>query len=175
MDALRYPVGRFDAAADVPHAERAALIESIAATPARLRAAVNGLSDTQLDTPYREGGWTVRQVVHHVPDSHLNAYVRMKLALTENTPTVKPYDENAWATLADARMPIEPSLGLLDGVHARWATLYRAMTPKDLSRTFLHPEYRNGPLTLDWLLQQYAWHSRHHVAHITSLREREGW
>jgi uncharacterized damage-inducible protein DinB len=140
-----------------------------------LRAAVEDLGAKQIETPYRPGGWTVRQLVHHVADSHMNALIRLKLALTEDAPTIKPYDENAWAQLADARLPIEVSLGLLDGIHARWVSLCDAMTPQDLARTFRHPEHPDGPRTLDWLLQQYAWHSRHHVAHITSLRAREGW
>ena len=154
---------------------RRGAIEGIAALPSLMREAVRGLSDPQLDTPYRPGGWTVRQVVHHVPDSHMHAYVRLKLALTEDTPTIKPYDEKPWAELADSQMPIEVSLGLLDGIHARWVTLLRAMRPGDWARTFNHPEYPEGPRTIDWLVQAYAWHSRHHLAHITSLREREGW
>lgn len=154
---------------------RSAALEHIAALPARMREAVDGLTDAQLDTPYRPGGWTVRQVVHHVPDSHMHAYIRLKLALTEDTPTIKPYDEKTWAELADSRLPIENSLGLLDAVHARWVTLFRAMKPADFARTFHHPEYPDGPRTLDWLHQAYAWHSRHHVAHINSLRQREGW
>lgn len=174
-DDLRYPVGRFALVTPATEAVRRAALEELAALPARMRAAVAGLNDAQLDTPYRPDGWTVRQVVHHVPDSHLNAYVRLKLALTEDTPTIKPYDENTWAQLADSRMPIDASLGLLESVHARWVTLHRAMTPEDYARTFHHPEHPDGPRTLDWLLQVYAWHSRHHVAHITSLRARERW
>jgi hypothetical protein len=172
---LRYPIGLLTVLLPSTDAVRRAALEDIAGLPARMRAAVDGLSDTQLDTPYRPGGWTVRQVVHHVPDSHMNAYIRMKLALTENTPTIKPYDEKTWAELADSRMPIEVSLGLLDGIHARWVALLRVMKPDDWARTFNHPEYSDGPLTVDWLLQGYAWHSRHHVAHITSLRQRERW
>jgi len=173
-DDLRYPVGRFTQVTPTDDVRRASLAE-LDALPRTMRDAVAGLTDRQLDTPYRPGGWTVRQVVHHVPDSHLNAYVRLKLALTEDTPTIKPYDESAWAGLADSRMPVEPSLALLESVHARWVALVRAMARDEFSRTFRHPEYPDGPLTLDWLLQQYAWHSRHHVAHITSLRRREGW
>jgi hypothetical protein len=173
-DDFRYPAGRFTPVTpsdDVRHAA----IEDIAALPQRMRDAVAGLNEAQLDTPYRDGGWTVRQVVHHVPDSHLNAYVRLKLALTEDAPTIKPYDEKAWAALPDARMPIETSLVLLDALHARWATVFRAMTLEQFARAFSHPEYPDGLLTLDWLLQQYGWHSRHHVAHITALRRRQGW
>ena len=172
---LRYPIGRFEETTPVSDRVRSSSLEQLAVLPARMRDAVAGLSDAQLDTPYRPGGWTVRKVVHHVPDSHLNAYVRMKLALTEDTPTIKPYDEQKWSELADAAMPIDVSLSLLDAVHARWLTLFRAMKPGDFARTFNHPEYPQGPRTLDWMLQQYAWHSRHHVAHITSLRQRNGW
>jgi hypothetical protein len=150
-------------------------IDEIAALPKRMREAVSGLTDTQLETPYRPGGWTVRQVVHHVPDSHLNAYIRLKLALTEDAPTIKPYDEKTWAMLADSRLPIEISLTLLDSIHARWVALCRDLKASDWARTFKHPEYPEGPRTIDWLVQGYAWHSNHHLAHITSLRKREGW
>ena len=172
---LSYPIGRFEMPADVTPETRGRAIEEIAALPSRLRDAVAGLSDPQLDTPYRPGGWTVRQVVHHVADSHMNAVVRMKVAQTENAPTITPYDEKAWALLPDMRLPIAPSLGIVDGLHARWVVLFRALRPDDYSRTFQHPEYPDAPRTLEWLLQQYAWHSRHHVGHITSLRQREGW
>lgn len=171
----RYPVGKFQrpAGPNTPD-ERRTLIEQIAATPARMRAAVAGLSDAQLETPYREGGWTVRQVVHHVPDSHMNAYTRVKLALTEDEPEIKPYDEAAWAKLNDVRdTPIEISLVLLETLHARWDTILSAMTEADFARTLRHPEH--GQMTLDWLIAMYAWHGRHHVAHITSLRDRNGW
>lgn len=171
----RYPIGRFAAISPATNAVRRAAIEDIAALPARMRAAVAGLSDAQLDTPYRDGGWTVRQVVHHVADSHVNAYVRVKLALTETSPLVKPYDENLWAVLPDSRMPVAPSLAILDGVHARWVALARSMDPGQFTRTITHPEYREGPLTLDFVLQQYAWHGRHHVAHVTALRTRNRW
>jgi DinB superfamily len=148
-------------------------IAAIAELPVKMREAVRGLSDAQLDTPYRPGGWTVRQVVHHVPDSHMNAFIRLKLALTEDNPTIKPYDQDAFARLPDQRLPIEPSLALLDGLHARWATVLRAMTPPQFARPWHHPEI--GAITVDYLVQTYGWHSRHHVAHITRLREREGW
>jgi hypothetical protein len=171
----RYPVGRFDPKPTITSTERQSLIDDIAAAPAKMRAAVAGLSEAQLDTPYREGGWTVRQVVHHVPDSHLNAYTRLKLALTEETPTIRPYDEAAWAKLADVHdTPIETSLTLLDVLHQRWMTLWRSMSDADFARTLVHPEHK-GTFDLDWLLQMYGWHSRHHVAHITTLRERSGW
>jgi hypothetical protein len=175
-DDLRYPVGRFTpAAATMTDEARRAALEEIAALPQRMRAAVAGLTDAQLDTPYRPGGWTVRQVVHHVPDSHMNAYIRMKLALTEDTPTIKPYDEAAWAQLADSRMPVDVSLQLLESIHARWVTLFRATGPEQLARRFVHPEFPDGPLNGEFLLQMYAWHSRHHLAHITELRRRQGW
>jgi len=174
-DDPRYPVGKFNrpSSALTPD-ERRELVDQIAATPARMREAVAGLSEEQLDTPYRDGGWTVRQVVHHVPDSHMNAYTRVKLALTEEQPTIKPYDEAAWAKLNDVRdTPIETSLVLLDTLHQRWDTILRAMTDTDFERTLLHPEH--GVMTLDALVAMYAWHGRHHVGHITSLRARSGW
>jgi hypothetical protein len=149
-------------------------MDEIEQAPARLRAVVAGLSDAQLDTPYRPVGWTVRQVVHHVPDSHLNSYVRFRLALTEKEPTIKPYDESRWAELTDARTaPIEISLALLESLHARWTLLLHSLKPEDFSREFRHPEL--GTVSLDKNLALYAWHGRHHVAHIASLRERMGW
>jgi hypothetical protein len=134
---------------------------------------VKGLNDAQLDTPYREGGWTVRQVVHHVPDSHMNALIRLKLALTEEKPTIKPYNETEWAKLADASMPIEPSQVLLESVHARWDRLWRSMKPEHFARVLVHPEH--GERTVDWLAFLYAWHGKHHTAHITELRKQKGW
>jgi len=170
---LRYPVGPFTPVA--PSASRrAADIADIAALPEKIRAAVAGLDDRQLDTRYRPGGWSVRQVVHHVADSHMNGFIRVKLALTEEHPTIKPYDENAWALLADARLPIEFSLTLLDGLHRRWAEVIAAMSPAHFGRTFVHPEH-GRVFTLDEHTQNYGWHSRHHVAHITALRTRQGW
>jgi len=149
-------------------------IEAIAQTPEKLRAAVAGLSPEQIDTPYRPGGWTVRQVVHHVPDSHLNAYTRFKLALTEQEPAIKTYDEKQWAELEDARTaPLDISLALLDTLHRRWILSLRSLRAADYARTFRHPEI--GVVDLDKYLALYAWHGRHHVAHITSLRERMGW
>ena len=170
---LRYPVGRFDPAAPVTSEMRAPAMAAIAELPARMRAAVAGLTDAQLDTPYRPGGWTVRQVVHHVADSHMNGYIRTKLTLTEPEPTIKPYDQDAWAPLPDSRLPIEISLAILDGVHERWVVVWRSLTPAHFGRRFHHPEI--GITNLDAQLQGYAWHSRHHVAHITALRQREGW
>ena len=170
---LQYPVGKFQPVENVTEAQRRAFIEAIAETPAKLRAAVGGLSEEQLDTPYRAGGWTVRQVVHHLPDSHMNSFVRFKLALTENEPTIKPYDEKRWAETADAKAPTEPSLLLLENLHKRWLVLLESMSGSDWQRKFRHPE--RGTMTLDQNLQLYAWHGRHHVAHITALRERNGW
>jgi hypothetical protein len=175
MTDARYPVGKFHRpTAPQTSEERRILIDQIAAVPARMREAVAGLGGAQLDTPYRDGGWTARQVVHHVPDSHLNAYTRVKMALTEDEPTIKPYDEAAWAKLIDSsETPIEVSLTLLETVHDRWVRVLRAMTAADFARTLIHPDH--GVMTLDWLIAMYAWHGRHHVAHITSLRERNGW
>jgi len=171
---LRYPIGRFEPLKVVSPDHHEAWLRDLEQLPSKLRQAVAGLNDRQLDTPYRSGGWTVRQVVHHYPDSHLNAYTRFRLALTEDSPVVKTYEEARWAELADARTaPIEISLALLEGLHARWTTLLRSLGEGDFARTFKHPEW--GEITLDWALGLYAWHSRHHVAHITSLRDREGW
>lgn len=174
MDDLRYPVGRFAKDPEVTPEKIRGWIDSIDAVPGALRSALAGLSPEQLDTPYRPGGWTVRQVAHHVPDSHLNAYVRFKLALTEDEPTIKPYEEARWAELADTReTPLEVSLALLEALHRRWVTLLRSLEPPDFGRRLVHPEL--GRLTLDHVLQIYAWHGRHHVAHVTALRERMGW
>lgn len=170
---LRYPVGRLAVPPSVTASERAEHIETVAAAPAKLRAAVAGLTPEQLDTPYRPGGWTVRQVVHHVPDSHMNSYIRFKLALTEDEPTIKTYKENLWAEMADSSLDPEISLRLLELVHTRWVTLLRSMTPEQFARTLRHPEM--GAMTLDQLLTVYSWHSRHHVAHITALRQRMNW
>jgi hypothetical protein len=170
---LRYPLGEFKPPSTIMPGTRADAIDAIAALPQHMRRAVRGLSEPQLDTPYRPDGWTVRQVVHHVPDSHLNAYIRVKLAITENNPTIKPYDQDAFAQLPDQRLPVDVSLSLLDALHARWTTVLRALTPDQFARPLVHPEI--GPITVDYLVQLYSWHSRHHVAHITRLREREGW
>ena len=160
--------------ATVAESEHPRMIAEIAATPGALRSAVAGLSRDQLETPYRPGGWTVKQVVHHLPDSHLNAYARFKLALTEDEPTIKTYDEAKWAELSDSqRVPVEVSLDLLDALHMRWVTLLRGMDAADYRRGLNHPE--RGLMTLSQLLGLYAWHGRHHVAHITALRSREGW
>jgi hypothetical protein len=173
-DELRYPIGRFMPVIPATSEVRAAAIRDLAELPARLRAAVNGLSDARLDTPYRPDGWTVRQVTHHLADSHMNGFIRVKLALTEDAPTIKPYDENAFAALPDMRLPVEHSLAVLDGLHARWVALYRTMTGEQYGRSFYHPELEET-VTIEAHVQLYAWHSRHHVAHITELRRREGW
>ncbi len=171
---LRYPIGKFAFPKEATAAERRQWIEEIAEAPAQLRAAIAGLNDRQLDTPYRDGGWTVRQVIHHVPDSHMNSYVRFKLALTESEPTVKPYDEAAWARLADsADTPVEVSLAMLDALHQRWVRLMSSLDEQGWKRPFRHPEI--GPVTLEQNLALYAWHGKHHTAHITGLRARNGW
>lgn len=171
---LRYPIGEFKYEAPLTDAERQACLAIIEETPARMRAAVAGLNEEQLDTAYRPEGWTVRQVVHHVPESHLNSYIRFKLALTEDEPTIKPYYEDRWAKLDDARQaPIALSLDLLDALHGRWIWFLRSLKPEDFKCTFRHPEL--GIVSLDKNIALYAWHGPHHVAQITSLRERNGW
>lgn len=174
MSDLRYPIGKLQAKPELTGAEREDLIHQIAEAPAELREAVRNLTEDQLDTPYRPDGWTVRQVVHHLPDSHMNAYIRFKLGVTEQQPTVKPYKENLWAELVDGKSSaIEPSLALLESLHQRWVAFLRSLSAADFARTVNHPE--SGVINLDRLLQIYAWHGQHHVAHITSLRERMGW
>lgn len=171
---LQYPVGRFTAPDEITAEMRLAAIEQVAATPGAMRAAVAGLDAESLETPYRDGGWTVRQVVHHVADSHMHAYVRFKFALTEEAPTIRPYDEAAWAVLPDvAVVPVEVSLSLIDGIHARWVACMQALDDRSFARHFVHPEM--GPQRLDLSLLRYAWHGRHHVAHVTSLCARMGW
>ncbi|MGI8617671.1 MAG: YfiT family bacillithiol transferase [Gemmatimonadaceae bacterium] len=165
----RFPIGEFKRPDRLSEAERAAAIARIEATPATLRAAVDGMSDAQLNGTYREGSWTLRQVVHHLADSHVNSYTRFRLALTEDHPTIKPYDENKWAALDDARtMPVEVSLKMLEALHARWAALLRSLHAEDFNRTIDHPE--NGTMTIDQLLAMYAWHGDHHIAHINLAR-----
>jgi hypothetical protein len=174
MSDPRYPIGKFSYAGPPTAAERQQSLADIEETPARLRVALRGLSDQQLDTAYRDGGWTLRQLAHHVPDSHMNAYIRCKLALTEYEPTIKPYMEDLWAELPDAKQaPIEMSLALLDSLHQRWMLMLRKLTEADFTRTFLHPEL--GAMSLEKNVALYAWHGRHHVAHVTSLREKMGW
>jgi uncharacterized damage-inducible protein DinB len=170
---LRYPVGKFTPEENLSDARRAELIGQIAEAPSKLRAAVKGLDEKQLDTPYRDGGWTVRQVAHHLSDSHLNAYIRFKLALTEDFPAIKTYDEKRWAETPDTKASIAPSVALFESLHERLVTLLRAMSAADYKRQLNHPEM--GAVTLEKYLGMYAWHGRHHVAHITSLRERMKW
>jgi uncharacterized damage-inducible protein DinB len=171
---LRYPIGKADRTPALAAGVRAQRIDAIAAAPAQLRLAVAGLSDAQLDTPYRPGGWTVRQVVHHVADSHINAYARFRLGLTEENPTIRPYDEKAWAELPDVRhLGIDVSLRLLEPLHERLVHLLQAAPPSSFARSVVHPE--NGPMSLDMLVSIYSWHGQHHTAHITGLRERQGW
>ncbi len=171
---LRYPMGRYQAPENITMEQRGTWINEIEALPKSLAQAAVNLSDTQLDTPYRPGGWTVRQVIHHLPDSHMNSYVRFRWALTESSPLIKVYDEAAWAELPDAKTsPIAPSLLLLEALHTRWVLLLRSLADEDFARTFRHPEL--GEMRLDRTLGLYAWHSRHHLAHIHNLRERSGW
>ncbi|MFB5674588.1 YfiT family bacillithiol transferase [Paenibacillus terreus] len=170
----RYPIGEFEAPDRFTDELLQSWIKDIAELPAKLRAAVEGLDEEQLNTPYRDGGWTVRQVVHHVADSHINSYVRFKLALTEDGPTIRPYDEGRWAELPDARqLPVEVSLSLLDSLHERWTTLLHSFGPEQFNRSFIHPE--SGEASLETAVGLYSWHGRHHTAHITSLAKRMGW
>ena len=170
----RYPIGKFTYTTSPTEAERAKLIDDITQTPKNLRAAVAGLNQQQLDTPYRDGGWTVRQVLHHVPESHMNAYIRFKLALTEDEPTIKPYMEDRWAKLDDVQStPPEISLALLDNLHDRWVRVLKAIKPEEWKRNFRHPEM--GVVSLEKNLALYSWHGKHHVAHVTELRKRMGW
>jgi len=171
---LRYPIGPFKFDGEPNESQLKQFISEIEQTPARLRAAVNGLSEQQLETPYRPGGWTARQVVHHLPDSHMNGYVRIKLALTEDNPTIKPYDEARWAETPEVHsMPINVSLAMLEALHQRWVTLLKQLKAADFARTFTHPE--SGAWTIGRYVASYSWHGKHHVAHITSLRQRMGW
>jgi hypothetical protein len=170
----QYPLGKFTYTSAPTGEQRNQLIDDIQQAPARLRAAVQGLSPQQLDTPYRDGGWTVRQVAHHVPESHMNAYIRFKLALTEDEPTIKPYEQDRWAELPDVKStPVEVSLAMLDSLHDRWVRVLRAIRPEEWKRTFRHPEL--GIVPLEKNLALYSWHGRHHVAHITELRKKMGW
>jgi len=174
MNDPRYPIGKFQKVPSLTAEQRATCVDQIAATPAQFRRAVTGLTLAQLDTPYRDGGWTVRQVAHHVPDSHMNAYLRFKFGLTEDAPAIKTYEEKDWARTPEvAATPVDVSLALLDALHLRWVALLRAMTPQQFARTIKHPEW--GTPSLDAMLALYAWHGRHHTAHVTSLRERMGW
>jgi uncharacterized damage-inducible protein DinB len=173
MEDARYPIGPFDFKQPVTMEKIGVAIDEIAACPAALRSAVRGLDGAKLDTPYRDGGWTVRQVVNHVPESHMNAYIRIKLGLTEDRPTIKPYEQQLWAELPDARGPIGASLTLLDALHERWVRLLKLLDEGQFRRVIVHPE--NGEMSLGLIALHYAWHGKHHVAHITSLRRRMGW
>ncbi|MFN2571283.1 MAG: YfiT family bacillithiol transferase [Gemmatimonadales bacterium] len=173
MSDERYPIGKFTPVTQLSSVERSACIAQIADAPANFRRAVAGLSDAQLDTPYRDGGWTVRQVAHHIPDSHMNAYIRFKWGLTEQVPAIKTYEEDDWAKTPEVRAPIAMSLDLLSALHVRWVALLRAMGAEHFARTIKHPEW--GTPSLDTLLALYAWHGRHHTAHVTALRQRLGW
>jgi hypothetical protein len=173
-DELRYPIGKYQAPERIGAANRTSWIEQIDALPQNLRRAVKGLNDAQLDTPYRPGGWTVRQVVHHYVDSHMNSYLRFRWAATEELTTIKTYDEATWAELVDAKSaPVELSLELIEPLHKRWAIFLRSLGEAEFGRKMKHPEW--GEVTVEWLLGQYGWHSLHHVAQIERLREREGW
>jgi uncharacterized damage-inducible protein DinB len=170
---LLYPIGVFDKNIEVTPELRAEFIQTIRDLPKKIAEAVEGLSDEQLDTPYRPEGWTLRQTVHHVADSHINSLCRFKLAMTEENPTIRPYFEARWAELADSRLPIKISLNIIEGIHARWVVLLESFTNEDFQKTLVHPE--SGEWTVEKFLALYAWHSRHHTAHITKLRERNGW
>ena len=170
---LRFPIGKFDKSSIGPE-RRAEFIQTITDLPKKINEAVKGLSDEQIDTPYRPGGWSVKQTIHHIADSHMNSYCRFKLALTEDeTPTIRPYYEDRWAELPDSRLPIDSSLAIIDGIHRRWAAMLNAMSDSDFDKRFNHPE--SGEWTLDGALALYAWHSLHHTAHVTTLRDRQGW
>ena len=170
---LRYPIGKFDSNIEISPEIRQEFIETIAELPEKIRKSVDNLSDTQLDTPYRPEGWTVRQLVHHIADSHLNSFCRFKLALTEDFPTIRPYYEDRWALLADSQMPVEDSLKIIEGIHSRWTSLLKSLTDKEFQRKLNHPD--SGEWTIEKFLALYAWHSRHHTAHITALSKRNGW
>ena len=174
LEKLRYPIGHFEPPSRIDQDQIERWIGEIEALPADLRRAVKGLTDSQLDTPYRPGGWTIRQVIHHLPDSHMNSFMRFKWALTEDRPEIKPYFEDRWAELPDYSMtPVAASLDLLDGLHRRWVALLRSLTRQDLERTFIHPE--SGLVNLPETIGSYAWHGRHHLAHIREAIRREGW
>ena len=174
LEKLRYPIGHYEPPSRIDQHQTERWINDIEALPADLRKAVEGLNDTQLDTPYRPGGWTIRQVVHHLPDSHMNSFIRFKWALTEDRPSIKAYFEDRWAELPDyATAPVSVSLDLLEALHRRWVTLLRSLTRQDLDRTFIHPE--SGPANLAETIGSYAWHGRHHLAHIREAIRRKGW
>lgn len=174
LEKLKYPTGKFMASKSYDAAYLAGCIDKLRELPNSLREVSNGLTDVQLDTPYREGGWSPRQIIHHLADSHINSFTRFKLALTEDDPTIKPYDQDAWAEGSDAKLPISVSLSILDGVHARLVNVLENMSAEDFKTTFLHPEYPEK-LNLEWMTGLYAWHGHHHMAQIKALKEREGW
>ena len=175
LELLKYPIGKFARGSKADTPERvAACIAILEAFPAKLRAEVEGLSEVQLETHYRPGGWTVRQVTHHLADSHMNALIRFKLALSEDNPTIKPYLQDPWSAQPDMTLAVDPSLMILDGVHIRWAALLNGMSVRDLDRTYFHPEQQRA-LPLSEALELYVWHSGHHLGHITGLKKREGW
>lgn len=174
IEQLKYPIGKYIPPETITSAHLAEWIETIASLPQRLTDAVDGLTEVQLDTPYRPDGWTVRQVVHHLADSHMNAFIRFKLTITEDTPTIKPYLEDSWAQLADSLMPVNVSLELLKGLHARWTVLLLSLSPAELERTYFHPQYQYT-VPLARVAGLYAWHSNHHLRHITALKERNNW
>lgn len=173
MADLRYPIGIFSFDDPLTTEVVEKWVKEMEVAPLQLREAVRNLNELQLDTPYRPGGWTVRQVVHHIADSHMNSYIRFKLALTEDQPTIRPYFEDRWAELPDSKLPIDISLSLLEALHGRWVTLLRSLKESDLENTFVHPD--SGVQTVGKTIGMYAWHGRHHIAHITSLRNRLGW
>lgn len=173
MENLRYPIGRYQAEQSVTPRDVAKWVDEIKALPEQLQTAVSSLWDEQLDTPYREDGWTIRQVIHHIADSHLNGYTRIKLALTEDRPTIKPYDQEAWAELSDSELPVEVSLNLIEGLHQRWSYLLKSLDDEQLNRELIHPE--SGTLVLKSMIGLYAWHGKHHLGHITNLKKRKNW
>jgi uncharacterized damage-inducible protein DinB len=172
-DDLRFPIGKFEKNLEITSQVRQQLIETIADLPEKVNRATKNLSDEQLDTPYRPGGWSVRQTVHHIADSHLNSFIRFKLALTEDAPTIRPYFEDRWAELHDSQMPINISIKIIEGIHARWTNLLQSMTDEDFARKLVHPD--SGVWTLEKMLALYGWHSLHHTAHITNLADRNNW
>lgn len=173
MSDPRYPIGRFHDSGDRSSERRATLIRDLQNLPADLRAAVSGMSDSQLDTPYRDGGWTVRQVIHHLGDANVNAYLRMKFAVADDRPTILPYDEDVWAEFADAKGPVEPTLALLQALHLRWSLFLRSLDEAQWDRVFIHPQ--NGETPVAKSLELYVWHGRHHLAHVTELKKLKGW
>lgn len=169
-----YPIGKFQPKESYTAEELNSFIARIESLPARLESAIKGMTDQQLDTPYRDGGWTVRQVVHHVPDSHMNSYIRVKWTLTEETPLIKAYDEKSWALTPETKLPPDISISFLKALHVKWTALLKRLTPDDLKKSFIHPESKKN-IPLDRLIHLYAWHGDHHLAHITTLKERMGW